>query len=113
MLTADKEINRATCTDLEQSPSLDQEDSRRDSVSPDTGEGLGLQPESFQQASQEAQWDQDIERPWATSLTGPQDSFPHLCRLHQEMEASTLATSLEKDLRQNCDSVCDIRRLGR
>ncbi|XP_055281936.1 FERM and PDZ domain-containing protein 2 isoform X2 [Moschus berezovskii] len=112
VLAADKEFTRETCTDLEQSPNLDQEDSRRDSASPDTGEGLGLRPESFQQATQKAQWEQDIERPWATSLTGPRDSFPHLCRLHQEMEASTLATSLEKDLRQNCDSVCDIRRLG-
>ncbi|ELR52892.1 FERM and PDZ domain-containing protein 2, partial [Bos mutus] len=113
VLAADKEFSRAACTDLEQSPSLDQGDSRRDSASPDTGEGLGLRPESFQQATQEAQWDQDTERPWATSLTDPRDSFPHLCRLHQEMEAPTLATSLEKDLRQNCDSVCDIRRLGR
>ncbi|KAM7226766.1 hypothetical protein CapIbe_021841 [Capra ibex] len=113
VLVEDKEFPRAACADLEQSPSLDQGDSRRDSASPDTGEGLGLRPESFQQATQEAQRDQDTERPWATSLTDPRDSFPHLCRLHQEMEASALATSLEKDLRQNCDSVCDIGRLGR
>ena len=113
MFAADKEFSRAACADLEQSPSLDQGDSRRDSASPDTGEGVDLQPESFQQATQEAQRDQDTEKPWATSLTDPRDSFPHLCRLHQEMEASTLATSLEKDLRQNYDSVCDIRRLGR
>ncbi|XP_057592158.1 FERM and PDZ domain-containing protein 2 [Hippopotamus amphibius kiboko] len=111
VLSADKEFTRATCADSEQSPSLDQEDSRRDSASPEAGEGLGLRPESFQQATREAQWDQDIERPWATSLTCPQDSYPHLCRFYQETDAS--ATFLEKDMRQNCYSVCDIRRLER
>ncbi|KAB0397522.1 hypothetical protein E2I00_006879, partial [Balaenoptera physalus] len=111
VLSADKEFTRATCTDPEQSPSLDQEDSQRDSASADAGEGLGLRPQSFQQATREAQWDQDTERPWATSLTRPRDSYPHLLRLHQEMDASTLATSLENDMRQNCYSVCDIRRL--
>ncbi|XP_058907962.1 FERM and PDZ domain-containing protein 2 [Kogia breviceps] len=111
--SADKEFTRATCTDSEQSPSLDQEDSQRDSASADAGEGLGLRPESFQQATREAQWDQDTERPWATSLTRPRDSYPHLFRLHQEMDASTLATSLENNMRQNCYSVCDIRRLER
>uniref|UniRef100_A0A8C9CJI7 FERM and PDZ domain containing 2 n=1 Tax=Phocoena sinus TaxID=42100 RepID=A0A8C9CJI7_PHOSS len=113
VLSADKEFTRATGTDSEQSPSLDQEDSQRDSASADAGEGLGLRPESFQQATREAQWDQDTERPWATSLTRPRDSYPHLFRLHQEMDASTLATSLENDMRQNCYSVCDIRRLER
>ncbi|XP_023096417.2 FERM and PDZ domain-containing protein 2 isoform X1 [Felis catus] len=111
VLSADKEFTRATCTDSEQSPSLDQEDSRRDSASPDTGESLGPGPESFQKATGKAQWDQDIERPWATSSMRPQDSPPHLCRLQQEMDASTLATSLERDMRQNCYSVCDIRGL--
>ncbi|XP_061052404.1 putative protein FRMPD2-like [Eubalaena glacialis] len=113
VLSADKEFTRATCTDSEQSPSLDQEDSQRDSASADAGEGLGLRPESFQQVTREAQWDQDTERPWATSLTRPRDSYPHLLRLHQEMDASTLATSFENDMRQNCYSVCDIRRLER
>ncbi|XP_020928709.1 FERM and PDZ domain-containing protein 2 isoform X3 [Sus scrofa] len=98
VLSADKEFTRATCTDSEQNPSLDQEDSQRDSASPDPGEGLGLRPESFQQAPREARWDQGIERCWATSLMHPRDCYPHLCRLHQEMEASALATSLEKDL---------------
>ncbi|XP_030191093.1 FERM and PDZ domain-containing protein 2 isoform X1 [Lynx canadensis] len=111
VLSADKEFIRATCTDSEQSPSLDQEDSRRDSASPDTGESLGPRPESFQKATGKAQWDQDIERPWATSSMRRQDSPPHLCRLQQEMDASTLATSLERDMRQNCYSVCDIRGL--
>ncbi|XP_078290629.1 FERM and PDZ domain-containing protein 2 isoform X3 [Panthera onca] len=111
VLSADKEFTRATCTDSEQSPSPDQEDSRRDSASPDTGESLGPRPESFQKAAGKAQWDQDIERPWATSSMRPQDSPPHLCRLQQEMDASTLATSLERDMRQNCYSVCDIRGL--
>ncbi|XP_014423205.2 FERM and PDZ domain-containing protein 2 [Camelus ferus] len=113
LLSADKEFTRATCTDSEQSPSLDREDSQKDSASPDAGEGLGLRPESFQPATREAQWDQDTERPWDTSLTCPQDSYPHLCRLHREVVASALATSLEKDVRQNCYSVCDIRRLER
>uniref|UniRef100_A0A452UK56 FERM and PDZ domain containing 2 n=1 Tax=Ursus maritimus TaxID=29073 RepID=A0A452UK56_URSMA len=90
VLSSDKEFTRAACTDSEQSPSLDQEDSRRDSASPDAGESLGLRPESFQKATGEAQWDQDLERPWATSLMHRQDSPPHL---------------------QNCYSVCDIRRL--
>ncbi|KAF3827717.1 hypothetical protein GH733_000952 [Mirounga leonina] len=113
VLSSDKEFTRATCTDSEQSPSLDHEDSRRDSASPDPGESLGLRPESFQKATREAQWDKDPERPWATSLMHPQDSHPHLCRLQQRMDASTLASSLEKDMRQNCYSVCDIRRLER
>ncbi|EFB17639.1 hypothetical protein PANDA_014393, partial [Ailuropoda melanoleuca] len=113
VLSSDKEFTRATCTDTKQSPSLDQEDSQRDSASPDAGESLGLRPESFQKATGEAQWDQDLERPWATSLMHRQDSPPHLCRLQQEMDASTWATSLEKDMRQNCYSVCDIRRLER
>ncbi|XP_040341615.1 FERM and PDZ domain-containing protein 2 isoform X4 [Herpailurus yagouaroundi] len=113
VLSADKEFTRATCTDSEQSPSLDQEDSRRDSASPDTGESLGPGPEPFQKATGKAQWDQDIERPWATSSMRPQDSPPHLCRLQQEMDASTLATSLERDMRQNCYSVCDMRGLER
>uniref|UniRef100_A0A8C3YW66 FERM and PDZ domain containing 2 n=1 Tax=Catagonus wagneri TaxID=51154 RepID=A0A8C3YW66_9CETA len=113
VLSADKEFARAMCADSEQSPSLDQEDSQRDSASPDTGEGLGLRTKSFQQAPREARWGQDIERCWATSLLRPRDSCPHVCRLHQETEPSTLATSLEKDLRQNSYSVCDIRRLER
>ncbi|XP_060142170.1 FERM and PDZ domain-containing protein 2-like isoform X2 [Globicephala melas] len=75
----------------------------------------GVLPEMDQgwQATGEAQWDQNTERPWATSLTRPRDSYPHLFRLHQEMDASTLATSLENDMKQNCYSVCDIRRLER
>ncbi|XP_006917008.1 FERM and PDZ domain-containing protein 2 [Pteropus alecto] len=112
-LLADKEFTRATCTDSEQSPSMDQEDSWRDSVSPDAGDGLGLKLESFQQATREAQWDHDIERPWATSLMRPGDSHPHLCRLYQEVDSGASATCLEKDVRQNCYSVCDIRRLER
>nr|XP_021531932.1 FERM and PDZ domain-containing protein 2 isoform X6 [Aotus nancymaae]XP_021531933.1 FERM and PDZ domain-containing protein 2 isoform X6 [Aotus nancymaae] len=111
-LSADKEFTRATCTDSCTSPSLDQEDSWRDSASPDAGEGLGLRPESSQKAIREAQWGQDRERPWASSLTHSPKSHPHLCKLHQERDASTLATSLEKDVRQNCYSVCDIMRLG-
>uniref|UniRef100_A0A3Q2HBW6 FERM and PDZ domain containing 2 n=2 Tax=Equus caballus TaxID=9796 RepID=A0A3Q2HBW6_HORSE len=112
VLSADKEFTRAAGSDSEQSPSLDQEDSQRDSASLDTGEGLGLKPESFQKATREAQWDQDVERPLATSLPRrPQDSHPHLCRLHQELDAAALPTSLEKDVRQNCYSVCDIRKL--
>uniref|UniRef100_A0A5F5PG15 FERM and PDZ domain containing 2 n=1 Tax=Equus caballus TaxID=9796 RepID=A0A5F5PG15_HORSE len=114
VLSADKEFTRAAGSDSEQSPSLDQEDSQRDSASLDTGEGLGLKPESFQKATREAQWDQDVERPLATSLPRrPQDSHPHLCRLHQELDAAALPTSLEKDVRQNCYSVCDIRKLER
>nr|KAF6456094.1 FERM and PDZ domain containing 2 [Rousettus aegyptiacus] len=112
-LSADKEFTRATCTDSERSPSLDQEDRWRDSVSPDAGEGLGLRPESFQQGTREAQWDHDTERPWATSLMRPEDSHPHLCRPHQEVDSGASATCLEKDVRQNCYSVCDIRRLER
>ncbi|XP_027627319.1 FERM and PDZ domain-containing protein 2 [Tupaia chinensis] len=113
VLSADKEFTRAPCTDLEQSPSLDQEDTWRDSMSPDIGQGLSLRPESFQKAIREGQWSRDRESPWASFLTRPLESQPHLCKLHQEMEALTLATSLEKDVRQNCYSVCDIRKLGR
>ncbi|XP_053442002.1 FERM and PDZ domain-containing protein 2 [Nycticebus coucang] len=112
VLSADKAFTRATCTDSERSPSLDQEDSWRDSASQDTGEGLGLRPESSQKAFREVQWDQGRERPWASSLMHSPSSHPHLCNLHQERNASALATSLEKDIRQNCYSVCDIRRLG-
>ncbi|XP_012506712.1 PREDICTED: FERM and PDZ domain-containing protein 2 [Propithecus coquereli] len=113
VLSADKAFTRAACTDSERSPSLDQEDSWRDSASPDTGEGLGLRPESSQKAIREVQWGQDRARPGARSLMRPPESHPHLCNLHQERDASTLATSLEKDIRQNCYSVCDISRLGR
>ncbi|XP_055208996.2 FERM and PDZ domain-containing protein 2 isoform X2 [Gorilla gorilla gorilla] len=112
-LSADKEFTRATCTDSCTSPILDQEDSWRDSASPDAGEGLGLRPESSQKAIREAQWGQNRERPWASSLTHSPESHPHLCKLRQERDESTLATSLEKDVRQNCYSVCDIMRLGR
>ncbi|KAL2769929.1 FERM and PDZ domain-containing protein 2 isoform 4 [Daubentonia madagascariensis] len=113
VLSADKAFTRATCTDSERSSSLDQEDSWRDSASPGAGDGLGLRPESSQNSVREVQWGQDRERPWASSLMHPPESHPHLCNLHQERDASTLATSLEKDVRQNCYSVCDIRRLGR
>ncbi|KAG3264990.1 FERM and PDZ domain containing 2, transcript variant X5 [Ictidomys tridecemlineatus] len=111
-LSADKELTRATCTDSEHSPSLDQEDRWRDSASLDAGEDLNLRPESFYKATSEAQGGQDREKLWAGSLTRPLESHPHLCKLHQEMEPPILATSLENDLRQNCYSVCDIRRLG-
>uniref|UniRef100_A0A5F7ZS54 FERM and PDZ domain containing 2 n=1 Tax=Macaca mulatta TaxID=9544 RepID=A0A5F7ZS54_MACMU len=112
-LSTDKEFTRATCTDSCTSPILDQEDSWRDSASPEAGEGLGLRPESSQKAIRAAQWGQNRERPWASSLTHSPESHPHLCKLHQERDASTLETSLEKDVRQNCYSVCDIMRLGR
>ncbi|KAG8519684.1 FERM and PDZ domain-containing protein 2 [Galemys pyrenaicus] len=111
VLSADKEFNRATCTDSEESPSLDQEDSQRGSALPGAGDGLGHRPQSCQKVAREAQWEQDPERPWATSLMHAQDPYPHLCGLHQEMDALALATSLEKDMRQNCYSVCDLRRL--
>nr|XP_045255856.1 FERM and PDZ domain-containing protein 2 isoform X1 [Macaca fascicularis] len=111
-LSTDKEFTRATCTDSCTSPILDQEDSWRDSASPEAGEGLGLRPESSQKAIRAAQWGQNRERPWASSLTHSPESHPHLCKLHQERDASTLETSLEKDVRQNCYSVCDIMRLG-
>uniref|UniRef100_A0A8I3P932 FERM and PDZ domain containing 2 n=1 Tax=Canis lupus familiaris TaxID=9615 RepID=A0A8I3P932_CANLF len=111
VLSSDKEFTRATCTDSEQSPSLDQEYSQRENASLDAGESPAPGPESFQRATGEVQWDQDLERFWATSSMHPQDSHPHLCRLQQEMDASNLATSLEKDIRENCYSVCDIRRL--
>uniref|UniRef100_A0A2K5L0M1 FERM and PDZ domain containing 2 n=1 Tax=Cercocebus atys TaxID=9531 RepID=A0A2K5L0M1_CERAT len=112
-LSTDKEFTRATCTDSCTSPILDQEDSWRDSASPEAGEGLGLRPESSQKDIRAAQWGQNRERPWASSLTHSPESHPHLCKLHQERDASTLETSLEKDVRQNCYSVCDIMRLGR
>uniref|UniRef100_A0A096P4B5 FERM and PDZ domain containing 2 n=1 Tax=Papio anubis TaxID=9555 RepID=A0A096P4B5_PAPAN len=112
-LSTDKEFTRATCTDSCTSPILDQEDSWRDSASPEAGDGLGLRPESSQKDIKAAQWGQNRERPWASSLTHSPESHPHLCKLHQERDASTLETSLEKDVRQNCYSVCDIMRLGR
>ncbi|KAM6157203.1 LOW QUALITY PROTEIN: FERM and PDZ domain-containing protein 2 [Erethizon dorsatum] len=100
----DREFTGATCTDSEQSPSLDQEDSWRDSTSPDAGEGLDLR---------EARGRPDRDRPCTRSLALPLESHPHLCQRHQEMEVPFLATPLEQDMRQNCYSVCDIRRLGR
>lgn len=103
----------ATCTESEQSPSLDQEDSWRDSASLDIGEGLGSRPESSYKAVREVKGDQHRQQPWTRSPLRPMESHPHLCKLHREPEAPALATSLEKDMRQNCYSVCDIRRLGR
>ncbi|XP_040603651.1 FERM and PDZ domain-containing protein 2 isoform X2 [Mesocricetus auratus] len=111
-LSADQRFTMATCTESEQSPSLDQ-DSWRDSASLDTGEGLGARPESSYKAVREVKGDQNKQGPWTRSLMHPMESHPHLCKLHQEPEAPALATSLEKDMRQNCYSVCDIRRLGR
>lgn len=63
--------------------------------------------EIFQQATREARWDQNMKRHWATSLMHPGESHPHLCRLQQEINTAALATSLEKEVRQNCYSVCD------
>nr|XP_023419256.1 FERM and PDZ domain-containing protein 2 isoform X2 [Cavia porcellus] len=100
----DKEFTRATCTDSEQSPSLDQEDSWRDSTSPEAGEDLALG---------EAQGSRDTDRPRARSLALPLESHPHLCQRHRETEVPSPASPLEQDMRQNCYSVCDIRRLGR
>ncbi|XP_007936874.2 FERM and PDZ domain-containing protein 2 [Orycteropus afer afer] len=109
-----QELTRSTDTDLELSPSLDQEGNVREGASLDTGEGLCLMPESFQKTTREAHWDQEtpLERPWVSYSTCPGD-HPPLCKNQQEMDTSTLATSLEKEVRQNCYSVCDIRRLER
>nr|XP_020136122.1 FERM and PDZ domain-containing protein 2 isoform X1 [Microcebus murinus] len=112
VLSADKGFTRAVCADSEWSPSLDREDSWRDSTSPDAGAGLGLRPESSQKAIREAQWGQDGERPWAGSLMRPPEPAPHSRSLHQGRGAPASATSLEKDVRQSCYSVCDLRRLG-
>ncbi|XP_004681102.1 PREDICTED: FERM and PDZ domain-containing protein 2 [Condylura cristata] len=113
VLSADKEFNGAPGTDSEWIPNLAQEDSQGGSAIPGTGEGLGHRPESCREATREAQWDGDLVRPWATSLMSAQDPHPHLCRFQQEIDALALATSLEKDMRQNCYSVCDLRRLER
>nr|XP_044993588.1 FERM and PDZ domain-containing protein 2 [Jaculus jaculus] len=113
VLSADQRFTRMTCTDSEQSPSLDQEDSWRDSASLDMGEGLGPRPESFRKALREAQGDQDRERPWTKSQMQPLELHPHSCRLSKETEVPTLPTSLEKEMRQTCYSVCDLRRLER
>ncbi|CAH7127626.1 Frmpd2 [Phodopus roborovskii] len=110
-LSEDQRFTMATCTESEQSPSLDQ-DSWRDSASLDTGEGLGARPESSYKVVREVKGNQNRQGPWTRSLMHPMESHPHLCKLHQEPEAPALATSLEKDMRQNCYSVCDIRRLG-
>lgn len=66
---ADKEFTRAAC--IVGSRSLDQEDSRGGGGQclPRHRGGLGPRPESFQQATSEAQWDPDGERPcraWAS-----------------------------------------------
>ncbi|XP_016056329.1 PREDICTED: FERM and PDZ domain-containing protein 2 [Miniopterus natalensis] len=110
---ADKESTRATCTDSEQSPSLDPEDGQRDGASPDAGAGLAPRTGPSQQATRETKWDHDTKRPWAASLTCPGASHPRLCGPQQEAEAVAPATALEKGGRQNCCSVCDIRRLDR
>ncbi|XP_060047269.1 putative protein FRMPD2-like [Erinaceus europaeus] len=109
--SADKEFCRKTCPDSGQTPSVDPEDGQGDHDSLGVGKDLALSPESFRKIPREMQSDQDIIRPCAASLMRPQDHHPHLCRRHQEIDALALATSLEKDLRQNCYSVCDIRRL--
>lgn len=103
----------ATCGESKQSPSLDQEDNWRDSTSLDAGEGLSPRPESSYKAVREVKGDGEKQRPWARSLMHPMESHPHVCKLHPEPETPALATSLEKDMRQNCYSLCDIRRLGR
>ncbi|XP_017653915.1 FERM and PDZ domain-containing protein 2 isoform X2 [Nannospalax galili] len=112
-LSTDQRFTMATCTDSEQSPSLVKEGNWRDSASLDTGKGMGPRPESFHKAVRGVKGDRGRERSWAGSLMLPLESPPHLCKLHQEPESPILTTSLEKDMRQNCYSVCDIRRLGR
>ncbi|XP_062070299.1 FERM and PDZ domain-containing protein 2 [Lepus europaeus] len=111
--SADEEFTRAACTDSEQSPSLDRDERWRDSTSPDTGECLRLTAEPFQKALREVQGGQGRERPWASSLTHAPESQPHLCRLRRDKEAPPMPTALERDMRQHCYSVCDLRRLGR
>ncbi|XP_069876883.1 FERM and PDZ domain-containing protein 2 isoform X2 [Dipodomys merriami] len=110
--SADKGFAGAVCTDLEQGPIVDQRGHWRDSTSGDTGEGLELKPEAVSKVGREAQGNQDRDRHWMKSSRRPLESHPHLCKLHQETETLTLASSLEKDMRQNCYSVCDISRLG-
>ncbi|KAM9618026.1 LOW QUALITY PROTEIN: FERM and PDZ domain-containing protein 2 [Trichechus inunguis] len=111
-LSAVEEFTRSIGSDLGLSPSLDR-GSPRDGVFPDRGEGLGLRPESFQKPTREPPWGQDthLERAWASCLTRPRDPHLLLCRRQQEMDASPSAPSLEKGVRQNCYSACDIRRL--
>lgn len=111
-LSGDQRLTMATRAESEQSPILDQEDIWRDSTSLDAGDGLSPRPESSYKAEREVKGDGDKQRPWARSLMHPMESHPHLCKLHPEPETPALATSLEKDMRQNCYSVCDIRRLG-
>ncbi|XP_050999289.1 FERM and PDZ domain-containing protein 2 [Acomys russatus] len=114
-LSADQRFTMVTRTESDQSPSLDQEDTWRDSASLDTGEGLSPRPESSYKAVGDVKGDQDRQRQTDRqnrSLMHPMESHPHLCKLHPEPEAPALATSLEKDMRQNCYSLCDIRRLG-
>ncbi|XP_036014875.1 FERM and PDZ domain-containing protein 2 isoform X3 [Mus musculus] len=112
-LSGDQRLTMATCAGSEQSPSLDQEDNWRDSTSLDAGEGLSPGPESSYKDVRQVKGDREKERPWAKSWMHPMESHPHVCKLHPEPETPALATSLEKDMRQNCYSVCDIRRLGR
>ncbi|KAM9197864.1 LOW QUALITY PROTEIN: FERM and PDZ domain-containing protein 2 [Dugong dugon] len=111
-LSAVEEFTRSAGSDLGLSPSLDR-GSPKDGAFPDRGEGLGLRPESFQKPTREPHWGQDahLERAWASCLTSPRDPHLLLCRLQQEMDASPSAPSLEKEVRQNCCSACDIRRL--
>ncbi|KAM4852244.1 putative protein FRMPD2-like [Thomomys bottae] len=112
-VSADRGFSGAECTDLEKGPLLDQEGGWRDSTSGDAVEGLGLRPEPFSKAARDTQGNPDRDRHWVKSWRHPLESHPHLCKLHQDTEALTLASSLEKDMRQNCYSVCDISRLGR
>ncbi|XP_048191980.1 FERM and PDZ domain-containing protein 2 [Perognathus longimembris pacificus] len=107
-VSADKGFARAVCTDWEQGPILGQEGNLGDAE-----EGLRLGPEPLRKAVREAQGNQDPARPWAKSSRHLLESHPHLCKLHQETEALELTSSLEKDIRQSCYSVCDISRLER
>uniref|UniRef100_A0A8C0XMB8 PDZ domain-containing protein n=1 Tax=Castor canadensis TaxID=51338 RepID=A0A8C0XMB8_CASCN len=110
---SDQGFTRATCTDSEQSPSFDQEDNWRESTYLDMGQDLSLRPDSSHKAVRLMQEDQNRDRPWTKASMHSLESHPHLCKLRQETETPTSATFLEKGMRQNCYSMCAIKRLGR
>uniref|UniRef100_A0A6I8NJI7 FERM and PDZ domain containing 2 n=1 Tax=Ornithorhynchus anatinus TaxID=9258 RepID=A0A6I8NJI7_ORNAN len=111
--SSDKEFIKADSTSPDSGRSLDQDNSERNSFSPDLEENLDTSTASFHETNilkGEVQ-EPDEERPLSSHLLHPEAIHDeHFWRSDKKTE---LLTSLEEDMRQNCYSVCDSQDSGR
>uniref|UniRef100_A0A6I8NGC7 FERM and PDZ domain containing 2 n=1 Tax=Ornithorhynchus anatinus TaxID=9258 RepID=A0A6I8NGC7_ORNAN len=110
--SSDKEFIKADSTSPDSGRSLDQDNSERNSFSPDLEENLDTSTASFHETNilkGEVQ-EPDEERPLSSHLLHPEAIHDeHFWRSDKKTE---LLTSLEEDMRQNCYSVCDSQDSG-